>query len=149
MIRKLDHIGIAVLSVEQALHFYESALGIKAESVEDLPEQKTKVAVLPIGRSRLELLESLEADSPVARFLRKRGQGLHHLCFQVEDIAAELERLRSSGVRLIDHVPRRGVGGCLVAFIHPESAAGVLIELSQPAAQNHNTTSQEQGKWKK
>jgi methylmalonyl-CoA/ethylmalonyl-CoA epimerase len=90
--------------------------------------------MLPIGASRLELLESTEPDSPIARFLAKRGEGLHHICFQVDDIAEELHRLRAAGVRLIDEVPRTGADRCLVAFIHPSATGGVLVELSQPAA---------------
>ena len=131
MSKKVDHIGIAVHSLEKALPLYESLLGTRAERIEDVAEQKTRVAVLPLGPGRVELLESMEDDSPVARFLARRGQGLHHVCIQVEDIAAELQRLRAAGVRLIDQEPRLGAGGCLIAFIHPESAAGVLIEISQ------------------
>jgi methylmalonyl-CoA/ethylmalonyl-CoA epimerase len=133
LFKKLDHIGIAVRSIEGALRSYGSNFGLCLETIEQVPEQKTRVAILPVGESRLELLESMEEDSPIARFIEKRGEGLHHICFQVEDIAAELEKLKAAGVRLVDQQPRRGAGGCLVAFIHPESAAGVLVELSQPA----------------
>ncbi len=128
---KIDHIGIAVQSIEQSLPLYESLLGLKAERIEEIPEQKTRVAVLPLKQGRLELLESMAEDSPVSRFLARRGQGLHHICIQVDDINAELERLRAAGARLIDQMPRRGAGGCLIAFVHPESAAGVLVELAQ------------------
>ena len=101
---------------------YRSLLGLEVERVEPVPEQKTMVAVLSAGETRLELLESLEDDSPIARFVARRGPGVHHVCFQVDDIAAELKRLSAAGVRLVDPVPRRGASGCLIAFIHPDSA---------------------------
>ena len=132
MYRKIDHIGIAVRSIEEALRVY-TGLGFQADQVEEVAAQKTRVAMLPIGASRLELLESTEPDSPIARFLAKRGEGLHHICFQVDDIAEELHRLRAAGVRLIDEVARTGADQCLVAFIHPSATGGVLVELSQPA----------------
>ncbi len=143
MFKKIDHIGIAVQSIRQVLGLYESLLGLKVERIEEIPEQKTRVAVLPLDQGRLELLESMEEDSPVARFLARRGQGLHHVCIQVDDIDAELRRLRAGGVRLIDEEPRRGASGCLIAFVHPESAAGVLVELSQAAVQSQNSSSRE------
>lgn len=139
LIKKIDHIGIAVASIEQSLPLYESVLGLRVDRIERVPEQRTRVAVLPVGQGKLELLESMEEDSPIARFLSRRGQGLHHICFQVDDIAAELKRLQASGVRLIDQEPRRGADGCLIAFVHPESTAGVLVELSQPALEIHNS----------
>jgi methylmalonyl-CoA/ethylmalonyl-CoA epimerase len=140
LLKKIDHIGIAVRSIERSLPQYASSLGFLLKSVEPVPEQRTKVAVLEAGESRLELLESMGEDSPIDRFIAKRGEGLHHICFQVEDIAAELERLKAAGVRLIDRQPRRGAGGCLVAFLHPESMAGVLVELSQPAPDGHQVS---------
>ena len=132
MYRKIDHIGIAVRSIEDALRVY-GLLGFQGDQVEEVAAQKTRVAMLPIGASRLELLESTEPDSPIARFLARRGEGMHHICFQVDDIGAELRRLRAAGVRLIDEVPRSGADQCLVAFIHPSATGGVLVELSQPA----------------
>ncbi len=131
---KIDHIGIAVRSLDEALRVYSSGLGFEVGHVEEVAEQKTRVAMLPVGESRLELLQALEADSPVAKFIARRGEGLHHICFQVADIAHEISRLKASGVRLIDETPRAGADGCLVAFLHPSGTAGVLIELSQPAA---------------
>jgi len=131
--RKIDHIGIAVRDLDAALAAYQARLGIPLAHIEEVPEQKTRVALLPVGESRIELLEATEPESPVGRFLAKRGEGIHHICFQVEDLAAELQVLKSRGVRLIDETPRRGAHGCLVAFVHPSSAHGVLIELSQPA----------------
>ena len=140
MFNKIDHIGIAVRSIEASLPLYSTGLGISPELVEPLLEQKTRVAVLPVGEGRLELLESMGEDSPIARFIAKRGEGLHHVCFQVDDIVSEFKRLKAGGVRLIDEVPRRGAGGCLIAFVHPESAAGVLIELSQPTTDSQNSS---------
>ena len=133
MYRKIDHIGIAVRSIDAALKVYGAALGFGVESVEDVPDQKTRVAMVPIGESHLEFLEAMEQDSPVGRFISKRGEGLHHICFQVDDLVEELKKLKTAGVRLIDETPRTGAGQCLVAFIHPSSTAGVLVELSQPA----------------
>ena len=131
MYRKIDHVGIAVRSIEEALRVYGS-LGFQVDHIEEVGEQKTRVAMLPIGESRLELLESTEPDSPIARFISKRGEGLHHITFQVDDISEELIRLRAAGIRLIDEIPRTGADQCLVAFIHPSSTGGVLVELSQP-----------------
>jgi methylmalonyl-CoA/ethylmalonyl-CoA epimerase len=129
--RKIDHVGIAVRSIEEALRVY-AVLGFQVDHIEEVGEQKTRVAMLPIGESRLELLESTEPDSPIARFISKRGEGLHHITFRVDDIFEELSRLRAAGIRLIDEVPRTGADRCLVAFIHPSSTGGVLVELSQP-----------------
>jgi len=136
MYRKIDHIGIAVRSLGEAVERYRR-LGVEAGDIEEVPDQKTRVALLRIGESRIELLEAMQEDSPVGRFLARRGEGLHHVCLSTDDIASELERLRRAGVRLIDDAPRRGAGGCLVAFVHPSSAGGVLIELSQAPAQPH------------
>jgi len=131
---KIAHIGIAVRSLDEALRVYTSAFGFAAEHVEEVASQKTRVAMLPVGESRLELLEAMEEDSPVARFIAKRGEGIHHICFQVEDIKQEISRLKAAGVRMIDETPRPGADGCLVAFVHPSSTNGVLVELSQPSA---------------
>jgi methylmalonyl-CoA/ethylmalonyl-CoA epimerase len=129
--RKIDHVAVAVKSLDAALKIYAGELGFGGFSIEEIPEQKTRVALLTIGESHIELLEATDADSPVAGFLARRGEGLHHICFMVENLAQEIDRLREAGVRLIDQVPRVGAGGCLIAFIHPSSTAGVLIELSQ------------------
>ncbi len=131
MYEKIDHVAIAVRSLDAALESYATALGIRDWTIEEVASQKTRVAFLSIGESRIELLEALDEASPVAAFISKRGEGLHHICFQVSNLNEELERLKKSGVRLIDAQPRRGAGGHLIAFIHPSSAAGVLIELSQ------------------
>jgi methylmalonyl-CoA/ethylmalonyl-CoA epimerase len=131
--RRIAHIGIAVRSLKDALALYRT-LGFEPTAVEEVADQGTRVALLPVGESRLELLEPLAPDSPVGRFLARRGEGVHHVCFEVEDVAAEVARLRASGVRMIDESPRPGAGGCQVAFIHPAATGGVLVELSQPGA---------------
>ena len=132
MFQKVDHVAIAVRSLESALQVYTEELGFGDWSIEEIPDQKTRVALLPIGECRIELLEATAPDSPVAVFIARRGEVLHHICFQVENLAEELRKLKASGVRLIDSNPRFGAGGRLIAFIHPSSATGVLIELSQP-----------------
>ncbi|HOR00846.1 MAG TPA: methylmalonyl-CoA epimerase [Anaerolineae bacterium] len=130
MLNKIDHIGIAVRNLDEALRFYRDALGLEVE-IEEVPAQQVRVAMLPIGESRIELLESTSPDGPIGRFIEKRGEGIQHICIQVADIAAALEQLRAHGVRLIDREPRIGAGGHRVAFLHPASASGVLIELSE------------------
>lgn len=128
---KINHIGIAVEDIEGALHFWEGALGLEHVHTETVDEQKVRVAMLPLGEGRIELLEPTETDSPIGRFLAKRGGGLHHIAVEVEDIWAALAKLKSAGVRLIDEAPRTGAEGCLVAFVHPASTNGVLLELVQ------------------
>jgi LAO/AO transport system kinase len=125
----LDHIGIAVQDVEQAVAFYRDALGLTVEAPEEVPSQRVRAHFIPAGDAALELLEATSGDSPIARYLERRGPGLHHITLRVDDIAATLARLKARGVRLIDEEPRPGVDGSLVAFIHPSSAHGVLVEL--------------------
>ena len=132
MYLKIDHVAIAVRSLKPALERYGEVLGLHDWIIEEIPEQQTRAALISIGESRVELLEATWADSPVAGFIARRGEGLHHICFQVEDLAGELERLKIAGLRLIDPQPRTGAAGCLIAFLHPSGAHGVLIELSQP-----------------
>ena len=127
----LDHIGIAVTNLGEALSFYRDALGLDIEPPEEVPSQRVRVHFIPVGDSSLELLEATDDGSPIAKYTAKRGPGLHHLTLRVEDIAAALARLKELGVRLIDEVPRPGAHGSLVAFIHPSSAHGVLVELMQ------------------
>ena len=129
----LDHIGIAVANLEDALAFYRDALGLEVQVPDDVPSQGVRAHFIPVGGAAIELLEATAADSPIARYLAKRGPGLHHITLRVDDIAAALAGLKSRGVRLIDDVPRPGAHGALVAFIHPSSAHGVLVELTQPA----------------
>jgi methylmalonyl-CoA/ethylmalonyl-CoA epimerase len=126
---KLDHIGIAVKSVEGA-KIYE-ALGLKIDHVEDVAAQGVKTAFINVGDANLELLEPLSPNSPVAKFIEKRGEGIHHICFRVTDIESHLARLQQQGFRLIHEAPVPGAHGCRVAFLHPAAGNGVLIELSE------------------
>ena len=128
---KIDHIGIATHELDDALALWRDALGLEVDSTEAVAEQGVRVAMLPIGETHIELLEPLSQDSPVGKFLEKRGPGIHHVAIEVKDIRASLAELKVKGARLIDEAPRRGAGGCLVAFVHPASANGVLLELVQ------------------
>jgi methylmalonyl-CoA epimerase len=128
---KINHLGIATKSIEEALKFWEGALGLENVHTEVVEDQKVRVAMLPIGESRVELLEPTSDDSPISKFLEKRGGGIHHIAIEVDDIEASLAKLKSEGMRLIDETPRIGAEGCLVAFVHPASANGVLLELVQ------------------
>ena len=127
----LDHIGIAVADVAQALAFYRDALGLEVEAPEEVRSQRVRAHFIQTGESAIELLEATAEDSPIAKYVAKRGPGLHHLTLRVDDIRAALEQLKAKGVRLIDEQPREGAHGSLVAFIHPASAHGVLVELKQ------------------
>ena len=126
---KIDHIGIATNGIDDAARFYLESLGLQIEHVEEVASQKVPVAMLPLGESRVELLEPTSDDSPISKFLAKRGPGIHHIAVRVPDIRASLAELKEKGARLIDEEPRTGAGGCLVAFIHPSSTGGVLLEL--------------------
>ncbi len=128
---KIDHLGIATRGIEEALRFWEDALGLENVHTETVDDQKVRVAMLPLGESRIELLEPTSDDSPISRFLDKRGGGLHHIAIRVDDIEAALARLKEKGMRLIDESPRIGAEGCRVAFVHPSAANGVLLELVQ------------------
>ena len=129
----LDHIGIAVESIAGSRRLYE-ALGLAVEGEEEVPAQGVRVAFLPVGDGRLELLEPTTPDSPIARHLEKRGPGLHHICLRVRDIRQSMAELRERGFELLTHEPQPGAHGCLVAFVHPRSTGGVLLELSQAAS---------------
>jgi methylmalonyl-CoA epimerase len=129
----LDHIGIAVQDVDKALAFYRDALGLDVEAPEDVRSQRVRAHFIPVGRSALELLEATAPDSPIAKFVEKRGPGIHHVTLRVEDIQAALNQLKTRGVRLVDEAPRPGAEGAQVAFIHPSATHGVLVELKQPA----------------
>lgn len=128
---KIDHLGIATRGIEDALRFWEDALGLENVHTETVDDQKVRVAMLPLGESRIELLEPTSDESPISKFLDKRGGGLHHIAIRVDDIEAALARLKEKGMRLIDETPRIGAEGCRVAFVHPSSANGVLLELVQ------------------
>ncbi len=127
----LDHIGVAVSDLAAALAFYRDALGLEVEGSEEVPAQRVRAHFLRAGASTLELLEATAEESPIARYLGKRGPGLHHVTLRVDDIAAALAELKTRGVRLIDEQPRPGAEGALVAFVHPASTHGVLVELKQ------------------
>ncbi len=127
----LDHIGIAVRDLDEALAFYRDALGLEIGDAEDVPSQHVRARFLPVGEAALELLEATSEQSAIARSIDRRGPGLHHVTLRVDDIAAALAQLKARGVRLVDETPREGAGGSLVAFIHPSAAQGVLVELKQ------------------
>lgn len=131
MVTKVDHIGIAVSNLEESIKFYQDVLGLELHGTEVVEEQKVKVAFLPIGDTEVELLEGTEPDSPIAKFIEKKGQGVQHIAFRVENIEAALEEMRAKGMRLIDEKPRYGAGGAKIAFLHPKSTNGVLIELCE------------------
>lgn len=134
--RAINHIGIAVRSIDAQRPFYEQTLGARFEGIEDVPDQKVRVAFFSVGPEghavRLELLEPTSPDSTVAQFIEKRGEGLHHVAYTVDDIEARLDALRRGGVRLIDETPRPGAHHTRIAFLHPKSSGGVLTELCQP-----------------
>ena len=130
---KVDHIGIAVNNLDEALKFYEGVLGLKAMGTEVVEEQKVKVAFLPCGDSELELLESTEPDGPIARFIEKNGGngGIQHVALRVDNIEAAIEEMKAKGMRMLDEKPRYGAGGARIAFCHPKSSMGVLLELCE------------------
>ena len=128
---KINHLGIATKGIDEALKFWGDALGLENVHTETVADQKVRVAMLPIGETRIELLEATSDDSPIAKFVEKRGGGIHHIAVEVENIEASLAKLKAEGMRLIDETPRVGAENCLVAFVHPSSANGVLLELVQ------------------
>lgn len=127
----IDHIGIAVSNLDEALKFYRDGLGLEVDAPEEVASQRVRAHFIPAGEAAIELLEATAEDSPIARYVARRGPGLHHLTLRVDDIAGALAQLKARGVRLIDDAPRPGAHGSLVAFIHPASAHGVLVELKQ------------------
>ncbi len=130
MIKKIDHVGIAVKNLEEAMKVWEG-LGLKVDEVEEVPDQKVRTAIIHVGESRVELLEPTAEDSPIARFIAKRGEGIHHIALGVENIEEHLNKLKESGYRLIDEKPRVGAGGARIAFVHPKAVTGVLLELCE------------------
>jgi methylmalonyl-CoA/ethylmalonyl-CoA epimerase len=130
-VKNIDHIGIAVKSIDQAGKFYTDVLGLGIEDIETVAEQKVNVAFIPITDSEVELLESVEPDGPVAKYIEKRGEGIQHIAFRVDNIEQSLAELKEKGVRLIDEVPRHGAGGAKIAFIHPKETNGVLVEICE------------------
>jgi len=131
MVEKIDHIGIAVKDLNETLKVYTEILGLKPAGEETVAEQKVKVAFIPIGESEIELLESTEPDGAIAKFIEKNGEGIQHIALRVDNIDKTLEVLKARGVRLIDEKPRKGAGGARIAFIHPKTTKGVLIELCE------------------
>jgi methylmalonyl-CoA/ethylmalonyl-CoA epimerase len=128
---KVDHIGIATNSLDDGLAIWRDALGLTVDHTEVINEQGVKVAMLAVGETHVELLEPLSSETPVGKFISKRGPGIHHIALEVKDIKASLADLKNKGARLIDETPRVGAGGCLVAFLHPSTTNGVLLELVQ------------------
>ncbi|NJE48199.1 methylmalonyl-CoA epimerase [Thermococcus sp. 9N3] len=130
MFKKIDHVGIAVKNLEEAIKVWEG-LGLKVEEIEEVPDQKVRTAIIHIGESRIELLEPTAEDSPIAKFIAKRGEGIHHIALGVTDIEEHLKELKEKGYRLIDEEPRIGAGGAKIAFVHPKAVTGVLLELCE------------------
>ncbi|WP_048151541.1 methylmalonyl-CoA epimerase [Palaeococcus ferrophilus] len=130
MMKKIDHVGIAVKNLDEAIKVWEG-LGLKVEEIEEVPDQKVRTAIIHVGESRIELLEGTSEDSPISKFIAKRGEGIHHIALGVDDIEAHLAKLKEAGYRLIDEKPRIGAGGAKIAFLHPKAVNGVLLELCQ------------------
>jgi methylmalonyl-CoA/ethylmalonyl-CoA epimerase len=130
-ILKIDHLGIAVKSIDQGKNFWTLALGLDFEGTETVSEQKVTTAFLPVGESEVELLESTSPDGPIAKYLEKKGEGIQHVAFRVDNLEAALAELKEKGIRLIDEKPRNGAGGARIAFLHPKSTNGVLVELCE------------------
>jgi methylmalonyl-CoA/ethylmalonyl-CoA epimerase len=131
LVSKVDHIGVAVNNLEEAIKLYKEVLGLELHGVEVVEEQKVKVAFLPVGDSEVELLESTSPEGPIAKFIEAKGQGIQHVAFRVDNIEEALEEMKGKGMRLIDEKPRYGAGGARIAFLHPKSTNGVLIELCE------------------
>jgi len=131
MVSKIDHIGVAVKSIEEARKFYEDILGMTVTEIEEIPDQKVKVAFIPSGDSELELLQSTDPQGPIAKYIEAKGQGIQHIALRVDDIEQTLADLKDKGVRLIDEKPRIGAGGAKIAFIHPKATFGTLVEICQ------------------
>jgi methylmalonyl-CoA/ethylmalonyl-CoA epimerase len=127
----IEHIGIAVSNLKEAIEYYEKVLGLTCYKIEEVPDQKVKTAFLRIGQTKIELLESTDPEGPVGKFIEKRGEGVHHIAFAVENIEEYLKDAETKGIRLIDAVPRRGAEGLSIAFLHPKSTFGVLTELCE------------------
>ena len=130
MIKRIAHVGIATHSIAESMEFYKY-LGLEVDSIEIIRDQKVKTASMKVGNSAIELIEAIEEDSPVERFVETFGGGIHHITFEVDDLRKQLKLLKDKNIRLIDEKPRRGAGGSLIAFIHPRSTGGVLVELAQ------------------
>lgn len=130
-ILKIDHLGVAVKSIDAGKNFWTEVMGLRFEGAETVAEQKVTTAFFPVGESEVELLESTAPDGPIAKYLEKKGEGIQHIAFRVENIEAALAELKAKGIQLIDEKPRQGAGGAKIAFIHPKAASGVLVELCE------------------
>src|SRR5210317_1799222 len=128
---KNEHLGVAVNSIDEGKNFWTDVLGLTLEGTETVEEQKVTTAFLPVGESEVELLESTSADGPVAKYIEKKGEGIQHVAFRVENIEEALAELKEKGIKLIDQTPRKGAGGAKIAFLHPKATAGVLVELCE------------------
>lgn len=131
-ISHIEHLGIAVKSLEESIPFYEKVLGLKCYSIEEVVDQKVRTAFFMVGKTKIELLEPTSEESPIAKFIEKRGEGIHHLAYAVEDVQKCLDKAEANGVRLIDKAPRRGAEGMDIAFLHPKTTGGVLTEFCMP-----------------
>jgi len=131
MLKKINHIGIAVKSLEESMPFYRDNLGMAFAGIEEVAEQKVRVAMFGIGESKIELLEPTSEDSPIAKFLEKNGTGVHHLAYEVDDCEAAIAKMMADGARMVDEKPRNGAHGTRIAFVHPKSSNGILTELCQ------------------
>ena len=131
MIKKINHIGVAVKDLNEGIRFYRENLGLEIEGIEEIKEQKVKVAFIPLGESRIELLQSTDPNGPIAKFIEKKGEGIHHIALDVERIEETLQKLNEKGVQLIDEKPRIGAHGIKIAFLHPRGTKGVLMELCE------------------
>ncbi len=131
MFKKINHIGIAVKNLNDALSVFQDTLGMACIGIEEVKDQKVRTACFSVGESKIELLESTSPEGNIARFIEKRGEGIHHIAFEVDDLEAVLEGLKGKGIQLIDQEPRIGAGGIRIAFLHPKSTNGVLIELCE------------------
>lgn len=138
MAKKIDHIGIAVRSLENALPFYTEALNLPLLGIEEVASEKVRVAFLKIGESKLELLEPTSADSAIAQYLDKRGEGIHHVALSVDSIEDRIEEIKNKGIKMINDLPKRGAGGAMVAFMHPKSTGGVLFEYCEKKGKDQN-----------
>jgi methylmalonyl-CoA/ethylmalonyl-CoA epimerase len=127
----IEHIGIAVSNLQDAIVFYEKVLGLTCYNIEEVPEQKVKTAFFMVGQTKIELLESTDPEGPIGKFIEKRGEGIHHIAFAVEKIEEQLRHAAEAGIKLIDSTPRKGAEGLDIAFLHPKSTSGVLIELCE------------------
>jgi len=131
MMKKIDHIGVAVENLNEAMRLYNESLGLKIEGTEEVKEQKVKVAFIPVGESRIELIESTDPNGPIAKFIERKGEGIHHIALEVDNIEEALQKLKERGVQLIDEKPRIGAHKMKIAFLHPRSTKGVLLELCE------------------